>query len=230
MSSAERRLLTIARPCRSKGSASCRTRADTARSPGSPPTPAAALRRRSYGCRMASRGEERTARPSSGPDVRVPDIQHTGIDLLDRIECGRRRASNSSIRVLTAGRSSLARRDEGCRKRHRGRAKEAAPSAIDRCRRDRRKRRTSRCWCRIHVIALQLHWGGESRRMSGQGWRSHRQPCPMRNGQHRGCGCERSAHPGDKLPAPKARTTGHTCPRSPAGAAAVSRIHACHLG
>ena len=41
-----------------KESASCHSRADTGRSPGSPPTPAAARHRHSCGCRRASRAEE----------------------------------------------------------------------------------------------------------------------------------------------------------------------------
>ena len=41
-----------------RGSASCRSRADKGRSPGSPPTPARARHRRSCECRRASRAEE----------------------------------------------------------------------------------------------------------------------------------------------------------------------------
>ena len=83
----ERRLLAIAEGCRLTGSASCRSRADTARSPGSPPTPASARRRHSCGCRRASRAEERPQDQSAG-QLGISDIQDAGIDLLQRRKRG----------------------------------------------------------------------------------------------------------------------------------------------
>src|SRR6266516_4383285 len=61
----------------------------------------------------------------------------------------------------------------------------------------------------------------KNRQSLGPMRRSHLQPCPRRNDRRRERELERSARPGDRLPAPRGRTRGHTSPRSPAGAAAA---------
>jgi hypothetical protein len=65
----------------------------------------------------------------------------------------------------------------------------------------------------------------KNRQRLGPMRRSHLQPCPMRNDPHRERELERSAHPGDRPPAPRGRTKGHTYPRLPAGAASIKLLH-----